>query len=143
MYYRGVDTISRMRRVMMEGFAAERTELNAERDALTQQLQNITRDRDEYAHACAELQDAKSVLDAELIFVRKERDAALERERVYRDVLESLHVRHHQECEDSWYSCPKAKDYIAHNDFDDEPECDCGMIETNALIDSVLAQEVT
>lgn len=44
----------------------------------------------------------------------------------------------HHECEDRWYSCPKADGGCA----DDRrgPECDCGADEWNAKVDAALAE---
>jgi hypothetical protein len=50
------------------------------------------------------------------------------------EVLNSLRREHHYECGDGWYSCPKAGNYIRHNDSDDELKCTCIVDELNEEI---------
>jgi hypothetical protein len=53
--------------------------------------------------------------------------------------LKSLKETEHRECEDGWYSCVKANNYLREKfGFDDE--CSCGMDARNASIDAVLVK---
>lgn len=52
-------------------------------------------------------------------------------------VLRSLKPASHYECEDPWYSCPKANK--PRHAYTGEPYCDCGADDTNAKIDACLA----
>lgn len=53
-----------------------------------------------------------------------------------REILESLRIDNHYECEDCFYSCPKlGEDYCGISD----DECTCGMDENNAKIEEALA----
>jgi hypothetical protein len=51
--------------------------------------------------------------------------------------LESLKRTEHDECEDGFFSCPKAPGYFG-SDLGDR--CYCGMDRTNAIIDAALAK---
>ena len=54
-----------------------------------------------------------------------------------RESLEKLR-RHHRECEDTWYACPKAVD--ACSNPGEGTECNCWADEDNAILDEVLAE---
>ncbi len=63
--------------------------------------------------------------------------AALEAENArLREALETLRITKHYECDDCWFSCPKAEHYC--ND-DGRILCDCGMDRTNKIIDAALS----
>ena len=52
-----------------------------------------------------------------------------------REALKILRIKEHYECEDGWYSCPKADGYLGE---DDKEHCSCGMDKQNAIIDAAL-----
>jgi hypothetical protein len=51
--------------------------------------------------------------------------------------IAKLAKREHYYCVDSWYSCPKAEDGCANDDYD-ENECSCGADEHNAKIEKLI-----
>jgi hypothetical protein len=53
--------------------------------------------------------------------------------------LGNLAIRKHDHCEDFYYSCPMS-DTIPDHFRDDEPVCNCGADEHNALVRSLLEQ---
>lgn len=52
------------------------------------------------------------------------------------EFVESLRRTKHDECDDSWYSCPKSEEGCANEDARDE--CTCGTDFFNAKLDKFL-----
>ena len=45
----------------------------------------------------------------------------------------TLFTRHHHECEDGWYSCPKSEDGCWDDQYDAN-KCNCGADENNEMV---------
>ena len=54
-------------------------------------------------------------------------------------LLQDMCYRHHDFCEDSWYSCPKAEGGCANEDYE-EDECNCGADRHNKILDDTIGE---
>lgn len=77
---------------------------------------------------------------ADPIASRCNTDAIDPRDEQIRKLTEALEKlrRKHDECEDSWYSCPKSEDGCS-NDGKPKDSCDCLADYTNGIIDTALS----
>ncbi len=51
------------------------------------------------------------------------------------NILNSMRISSHYECEDEFYSCPAHPDYFGNNK---SRKCNCGMEDTNKKIEEAI-----